>query len=179
MSSLRNWVWIIFLCFSGKHHHVWCHWRLCCGSGGQRLHLHQPLIHHLEHPQTLPQQQLQCSIHWRALPNHRWVIRISAMPSNQRVGSLSFFLPQQDYIMITVWVVLGICGIVLQLYYERSRPFFPPSPYLMWQQERERRTTNVLDPSHHFPSLPSRFLARARQLTKQREPAGEHTPLLL
>uniref|UniRef100_A0A3Q3W9D0 TM7S3/TM198-like domain-containing protein n=1 Tax=Mola mola TaxID=94237 RepID=A0A3Q3W9D0_MOLML len=84
-----------------------------------------------------------------------------------------------DYIMITVWVALGICGIVLQLYYERSRPFFPPSPYLMWQQERERRTTNVLDPSHHFPSLPSRLLARARQLTKQREPAGEHTPLLL
>ncbi|XP_019747440.1 transmembrane 7 superfamily member 3 [Hippocampus comes] len=84
-----------------------------------------------------------------------------------------------DYIMITVWVVLGVAGIVLQLYRERTRPFFPPSPYLMWLQERERRKTNVLDPSHHFPSLPNRLLARARQLTKRMEPAGEHTPLLL
>ncbi|XP_020507363.2 transmembrane 7 superfamily member 3 [Labrus bergylta] len=84
-----------------------------------------------------------------------------------------------DYAMITVWVVLGVGGIVLQLYRERSRPFFPPSPYLMWLQERERRKTNVLDPSHHFPSLPNRILARARQLTKRSESAGEHTPLLL
>ncbi|XP_068162968.1 transmembrane 7 superfamily member 3 [Antennarius striatus] len=84
-----------------------------------------------------------------------------------------------DYIMITVWVVFAISGIVLQLYRERSRPFFPPSPYLMWQQERERRKTNVLDPSHHFPPLPNRLLARVWQLTKRMEPAGEHTPLLL
>ncbi|KAM3859242.1 transmembrane 7 superfamily member 3 [Diretmus argenteus] len=84
-----------------------------------------------------------------------------------------------DFILITVWVVLGVCGIVLQLYRERSRPFFPPSPYLMWQQERERRKTNVLDPSHHVPSLPNRFLARVQQLTRPMEPAGEHTPLLL
>uniref|UniRef100_A0A8C2Z5C0 Transmembrane 7 superfamily member 3 n=1 Tax=Cyclopterus lumpus TaxID=8103 RepID=A0A8C2Z5C0_CYCLU len=84
-----------------------------------------------------------------------------------------------DYSMITVWVVLGVGGIVLQLYRERTRPFFPPSPYLMWLQERERRKTNVLDPSYHFPSLPNRLLARARQLTRRMEPAGEHTPLLL
>ncbi|TNN55993.1 Transmembrane 7 superfamily member 3 [Liparis tanakae] len=84
-----------------------------------------------------------------------------------------------DYSMITVWVVLGVGGIVLQLYRERTRPFFPPSPYLMWLQERERRKTNVLDPSHHFPPLSNRLLARARQLTKRMESAGEHTPLLL
>ncbi|KAM6896084.1 transmembrane 7 superfamily member 3 [Lycodopsis pacificus] len=84
-----------------------------------------------------------------------------------------------DYAMITVWVVLGVGGVILQLYRERTRPFFPPSPYLMWLQERERRKTNVLDPSHHFPPLPNRLLARARQLTKRMEPAGEHTPLLL
>ncbi|XP_038137827.1 transmembrane 7 superfamily member 3 [Cyprinodon tularosa] len=84
-----------------------------------------------------------------------------------------------DYALITVWVVLGVCGVVLQLYRERSRPFFPPSPYLMWLQERERRKTNVLDPSHHVPSLPGRLLERARQLVRRREPAGEHTPLLL
>ncbi|MED6241065.1 hypothetical protein ATANTOWER_022571 [Ataeniobius toweri] len=84
-----------------------------------------------------------------------------------------------DYAMITVWAVLGVCGVVLQLYRERSRPFFPPSPYLMWLQERERRKTNVLDPSHHVPSLPGRLVERARQLIRRREPAGEHTPLLL
>lgn len=84
-----------------------------------------------------------------------------------------------DYALIAVWAALGAGGVVLQLYRERSRPFFPPSPYLMWLQERERRKTNVLDPSHHVPSLPSRLLERARQLTRRREPAGEHTPLLL
>jgi len=93
---------------------------------------------------------------------------------------LSFLLPHPpDYSMITVWVVLGVGGIVLQLYREHSRPFFPPSPYLMWLQERERRKTNVLDPSHHFPPLTNRLLARARQLTKRMDSAGEHTPLLL
>lgn len=103
--------------------------------------------------------------------------KISVMLSNPPQHNLVF--PHLDYVMITVWVVLGVCGIVLQLYRERSRLFFPPSPYLMWLQERERRKTNVLDPSHHFPPLPNRLLARARQLTKRMEPAGEHTPLLL
>uniref|UniRef100_A0A674PNV6 Transmembrane 7 superfamily member 3 n=1 Tax=Takifugu rubripes TaxID=31033 RepID=A0A674PNV6_TAKRU len=84
-----------------------------------------------------------------------------------------------DFVMITVWVVLGVGGIVLQLHRERTRPFFPPSPYLMWQQERERRETNVLDPSHHFPSLPNRLLARVQQLSQRKEAVGEHTPLLL
>lgn len=100
---------------------------------------------------------------------------------NNNFSSVFTDVPFQtiDFVMITVWVVLGVCGIVLQLFRERSRPFFPPSPYLMWLQERERRKTNVLDPSHHFPPLPNRLLARARQLTKRTEPAGEHTPLLL
>uniref|UniRef100_A0A8B9K834 TM7S3/TM198-like domain-containing protein n=1 Tax=Astyanax mexicanus TaxID=7994 RepID=A0A8B9K834_ASTMX len=84
-----------------------------------------------------------------------------------------------DFIMITVWVVLAVSGIVVQLYRERSRPFFPPSPYVMWCQERERRKTNVLDPSHHTPAFPARLLARLRQLTRPAEPAGERTPLLL
>ncbi|XP_056878633.1 transmembrane 7 superfamily member 3 [Takifugu flavidus] len=79
-----------------------------------------------------------------------------------------------DFVMITVWVVLGVGGIVLQLHRERTRPFFPPSPYLMWQQERERRETNVLDPSHHFPpSLPNRLLARVQQLSQRKEAAGD------
>uniref|UniRef100_A0AAY5KSX0 TM7S3/TM198-like domain-containing protein n=1 Tax=Esox lucius TaxID=8010 RepID=A0AAY5KSX0_ESOLU len=84
-----------------------------------------------------------------------------------------------DFVMVTVWAVLGISGITLQLCRERTRPFFPPSPYLMWQRERERRRTNVLDPSHHTPSLRSRLLAHAWLLTGRPEPAGERTPLLL
>uniref|UniRef100_A0A8C4ZRP0 Transmembrane 7 superfamily member 3 n=1 Tax=Gadus morhua TaxID=8049 RepID=A0A8C4ZRP0_GADMO len=84
-----------------------------------------------------------------------------------------------DFVLITLWVVLGASGVVLQLYRERSRPFFPPSPYLMWLQERERRKTNVLDPSHHGATPAGRLLARLRQLTRRREPNGEHTPLLL
>ncbi|XP_051544416.1 transmembrane 7 superfamily member 3-like isoform X1 [Myxocyprinus asiaticus] len=92
---------------------------------------------------------------------------------------ISVPLQDIDFILITVWVVLGVSGIVVQLYRERSRPFFPPSPYVMWKQERERRKTNVLDPSYHKPSLPARILARVRQLTRRTEPAGESTPLLL
>ncbi|CAL1568750.1 unnamed protein product [Knipowitschia caucasica] len=84
-----------------------------------------------------------------------------------------------DYILLSVWVLLCVSGMVLQLLRERERPFFPPSPYLMWLQERERRKTNVLDPSHHYPPLPNRFLSRLRQLIQRTEPAGEHTPLLL
>ncbi|TSK13539.1 Transmembrane 7 superfamily member 3 [Bagarius yarrelli] len=84
-----------------------------------------------------------------------------------------------DFILIGVWASLAVSGIVLQLYRERTRPFFPPSPYVLWCQERERRKTNVLDPSHHMPSLPTRLLARLRQLTHYQEPAGERTPLLL
>ncbi|XP_050962890.1 transmembrane 7 superfamily member 3 [Labeo rohita] len=92
---------------------------------------------------------------------------------------ISVPLQDVDFIMITVWVVLGVSGIVVQLYREKSRPFFPPSPYVMWKQERERRKTNVLDPSHHKPSLSARILGRIRQLTQRTEPAGETTPLLL
>uniref|UniRef100_A0A673KTS5 Transmembrane 7 superfamily member 3-like n=1 Tax=Sinocyclocheilus rhinocerous TaxID=307959 RepID=A0A673KTS5_9TELE len=92
---------------------------------------------------------------------------------------ISVPLQDIDFIMITVWVVLGVSGIVVQLYREKSRPFFPPSPYVMWKQERERRKTNVLDPSHHKPSLSAQILGRIRQLTQRAEPAGETTPLLL
>uniref|UniRef100_A0A8C5H9J3 TM7S3/TM198-like domain-containing protein n=1 Tax=Gouania willdenowi TaxID=441366 RepID=A0A8C5H9J3_GOUWI len=100
---------------------------------------------------------------------------------NSRFSTAFTQVPFQsiDYALLTVWLVLAVCGVILQLYRERSRPFFPPSPYLMWLQERERRKTNILDPSHHFPSLPSRLLARVQQLTRRMEPAGEHTPLLL
>ncbi|GAA6094520.1 transmembrane 7 superfamily member 3 isoform X1 [Tachysurus ichikawai] len=96
-----------------------------------------------------------------------------------RRAFISVPLQKIDFILISVWVILAVSGIALQLYRERSRPFFPPSPYVLWCQERERRKTNVLDPSHHMPSLPARLLARLRQLTRHQEPAGERTPLLL
>ncbi|XP_048884710.1 transmembrane 7 superfamily member 3 isoform X2 [Brienomyrus brachyistius] len=84
-----------------------------------------------------------------------------------------------DYILLTVWVILAVGGTALQLHRERERPFFPPSPYLMWRQERERRKTNVLDPSHHMPPLPSRLQGRLLGLIRRKEPAEERTPLLL
>ncbi|TRY68102.1 hypothetical protein DNTS_034733 [Danionella cerebrum] len=92
---------------------------------------------------------------------------------------ISVPLQDIDFIMITLWVVLGVSGMIVQLYREKTRPFFPPSPYIMWKQERERRKTNVLDPSHHKPSLSTRIIARLRQLTRRNESAGETTPLLL
>ncbi|KAL4658472.1 transmembrane 7 superfamily member 3 [Arapaima gigas] len=84
-----------------------------------------------------------------------------------------------DYIMLTVWLVLGVSGMVFQLHRERTRPFFPPSLYLLWKQERERRKTNVLDPSHHMPSLPRRLQGWILNKFHHKEPAGEVTPLLL
>ncbi|KAJ8268800.1 hypothetical protein COCON_G00114070 [Conger conger] len=84
-----------------------------------------------------------------------------------------------DLGMLTVWAVLGASGIALQLYRERQRPFFPPSPYVLWRQARERRKTNVLDPSHHVPGLPGRMRARIQGLLRKTEPADERTPLLL
>ncbi|RXM99807.1 Transmembrane 7 superfamily member 3 [Acipenser ruthenus] len=84
-----------------------------------------------------------------------------------------------DFIMITVWAVLAVSGMVLQLYRERTRPVFPPSPYMMWKQERERRKTNILDPSYHVPPLRARLKSRVDEMFRREEPAGERTPLLL
>ncbi|MGH0122136.1 UNVERIFIED_CONTAM: hypothetical protein FKN15_060560 [Acipenser sinensis] len=84
-----------------------------------------------------------------------------------------------DFIMITVWAVLAVSGMVLQLYRERTRPVFPPSPYMMWKQERERRKTNILDPSYHVPPLRARLKSRVEEMFRREEPAGERTPLLL
>ncbi|KAG7455897.1 hypothetical protein MATL_G00245940 [Megalops atlanticus] len=92
---------------------------------------------------------------------------------------ISVPLQDIDFGMITVWVVLSVSGTVLQLCRERERPFFPPSPYLMWRQARERRKTNVLDPSHHVPPLPGRLRARLQGMFRKSEPADEQTPLLL
>ncbi|XP_041113287.1 transmembrane 7 superfamily member 3-like isoform X2 [Polyodon spathula] len=84
-----------------------------------------------------------------------------------------------DFIMFTVWAVLTVSGMVLQLYRERTRPVFHRSPYMMWKQERERRKTNILDPSYHVPPLRTRLKSRVEEMFRKEEPAGERTPLLL
>ncbi|XP_063642945.1 transmembrane 7 superfamily member 3 isoform X4 [Pan troglodytes] len=87
-----------------------------------------------------------------------------------------------DFIILAVWGMLAVSGITLQIQRERGRPFFPPHPYKLWKQERERRVTNILDPSYHIPPLRERLYGRLTQikgLFQKEQPAGERTPLLL
>uniref|UniRef100_UPI00398E50CC transmembrane 7 superfamily member 3 n=1 Tax=Pristiophorus japonicus TaxID=55135 RepID=UPI00398E50CC len=87
-----------------------------------------------------------------------------------------------DYVLITVWVVLLVCGMVVQFHREKGQPIFPSSPYQTWKRDRERRRTNILDPSHHIPPLKDRMknaLTGVQRLFTKRQPAGEQTPLLL
>ncbi|KAM4838371.1 transmembrane 7 superfamily member 3 isoform X1 [Urocitellus parryii] len=87
-----------------------------------------------------------------------------------------------DFVILAVWGMLAVSGITLQIRRERGRPFFPPHPYKMWKQERERRVTNILDPSYHIPPLRERLygrLTQIKELFQEEQPAGERTPLLL
>ncbi|OCT86040.1 hypothetical protein XELAEV_18019734mg [Xenopus laevis] len=87
-----------------------------------------------------------------------------------------------DFIMIALWVVLSVSGVATQLYREREKAPFPPTPYLLWKRDRERKKTNVLDPSYHLPPLRDRVLIRLaqfRDLFRRDQPTGERTPLLL
>ncbi|NXY87415.1 TM7S3 protein, partial [Alcedo cyanopectus] len=87
-----------------------------------------------------------------------------------------------DFILLSVWSMLALGGVSVQLRRERSALPFPPQPYLLWKRERERRSTNVLDPSHHLPPLRHRIqskLLHIRELFQKEQPAGERTPLLL
>ncbi|XP_045685850.1 transmembrane 7 superfamily member 3 isoform X1 [Phyllostomus hastatus] len=87
-----------------------------------------------------------------------------------------------DFIILAVWGMLAVSGITLQIRRERGRPRFPPHPYKLWKRERERRVTNILDPSYHIPPLRDRLygrLTQIRELFRKEQPAGERTPLLL
>ncbi|XP_018411586.1 PREDICTED: transmembrane 7 superfamily member 3 [Nanorana parkeri] len=87
-----------------------------------------------------------------------------------------------DFIIIALWAVLALSGAVTQFYREREQPLFPPTPYVIWKRDRERRITNILDPIYHTPPLKERFLAslaRFRDLFRKEQPLGERTPLLL
>ncbi|NXA50746.1 TM7S3 protein, partial [Nothocercus julius] len=87
-----------------------------------------------------------------------------------------------DFIVLAVWAMLAVTGVTVQLRRERSEVPFPPPPYLLWKRERERRSTNVLDPSHHIPPLRERIhskLLQIKEVFQKEQPAGERTPLLL
>ncbi|KAM6216306.1 transmembrane 7 superfamily member 3 [Rhynchocyon petersi] len=87
-----------------------------------------------------------------------------------------------DFIILAVWVMLAVTGITFQIRRERGQPFFPPHPYKVWKRERERRITNILDPSYHIPPLRDRIcgrLAQIKEFFQQEQSAGERTPLLL
>ncbi|XP_068806183.1 transmembrane 7 superfamily member 3 isoform X2 [Struthio camelus] len=87
-----------------------------------------------------------------------------------------------DFIILAVWAMVALSGITVQLRRERSEVPFPPHPYLLWKRERERRSTNVLDPSHHIPPLRERIhnkLLQIKEVFQKEQPAGERTPLLL
>uniref|UniRef100_A0A8D0HK11 Transmembrane 7 superfamily member 3 n=1 Tax=Sphenodon punctatus TaxID=8508 RepID=A0A8D0HK11_SPHPU len=87
-----------------------------------------------------------------------------------------------DFILLAVWAMLAIGGITVQLRQERCEVPFPPHPYRLWKRERERRITNILDPSHHVPPLRERIqnkLSQIKDLFRKEQPAGERTPLLL
>lgn len=80
------------------------------------------------------------------------VLRRALSPGFRRAFT-SVPLQTTDFIVLAVWGMLAVSGITLQIRRERGRPFFPPHPYKLWKQERERRVTNVLDPSYHIPPL--------------------------
>ncbi|KAL8219185.1 UNVERIFIED_CONTAM: Transmembrane 7 superfamily member 3 [Gekko kuhli] len=87
-----------------------------------------------------------------------------------------------DFILLAVWTMLAVGGITMQLHRERSEASFPPHPYQLWMRERERRITNILDPSHHIPPLRERIFSKISQikdLFHKEQLAGERTPLLL
>lgn len=97
------------------------------------------------------------------------------------VELMSSFSPL-DFIILAVWAMLALGGVTAQLRRERGEVPFPPHPYRIWKRERERRSTNILDPSHHIPPLRERIhnkLLQIRELFRKEQPAGERTPLLL
>ncbi|XP_008845100.1 transmembrane 7 superfamily member 3 isoform X1 [Nannospalax galili] len=105
-----------------------------------------------------------------------------ALNTDFRRAYLSVPFQTNDFIILTVWGMLAVSGITLQIRRERGQPPFPPHPYKLWKQERERRVTNILDPSYHTPPLRERLygrLTQIKELFRKGQPAGERTPLLL
>lgn len=111
----------------------------------------------------------------------RDIVSKTKQPTTENPQVQRYFFPL-DFIVLAVWGMLAVSGITLQIRRERGQPPFPPHPYKLWKQERERRVTNILDPSHHIPPLRERLygrIAHIKELFQREQPAGERTPLLL
>ncbi|XP_027285903.1 transmembrane 7 superfamily member 3 isoform X2 [Cricetulus griseus] len=105
-----------------------------------------------------------------------------ALNTDFRAAFIGVPFQTKDFLVLAVWGMLAVSGITLQIRRERGQAPFPPHPYKLWKQERERRVTNILDPSHHIPPLRERLygrLTQIRELFQKEQPAGERTPLLL
>ncbi|XP_060695192.1 transmembrane 7 superfamily member 3 isoform X1 [Hemiscyllium ocellatum] len=105
-----------------------------------------------------------------------------ALHGNFKAAFTNVPFQTNDYILISVWVVLLVSGVVFQFHREKEQPRFPPHPYKTWKRDRERRQTNVLDPSHHVPPIGDRIksaLTDVKHLFTKQQSAGEQTPLLL
>ncbi|XP_067906269.1 transmembrane 7 superfamily member 3 [Heterodontus francisci] len=105
-----------------------------------------------------------------------------ALNDNLNTAYTNVPFQMNDYILISVWVVLLVSGMVFQFHREKDQPTFPSNPYHTWKRDRERRQTNILDPSHHVPPIKDRMksvLTDVKQLFTKQQPAGEQTPLLL
>ncbi|XP_048223244.1 transmembrane 7 superfamily member 3 isoform X3 [Perognathus longimembris pacificus] len=105
-----------------------------------------------------------------------------ALDANFNKAFTSVPFQTNDFVVLAIWGMLAVSGITLQIRRERGQPFFPPHPYKLWKQERERRVTNILDPSHHILPLRNRLwdqFTRIREFFQKPQPAGERTPLLL
>ncbi|XP_043564662.1 transmembrane 7 superfamily member 3 isoform X3 [Chiloscyllium plagiosum] len=105
-----------------------------------------------------------------------------ALHGNFKAAFTNVPFQTNDYILISVWVVLLVSGIVFQFHREKEQPRFPPHPYKTWKRDRERRQTNILDPSHHVPPIRDRVksaLTDVKHLFTKQQSAGEQTPLLL
>ncbi|XP_069484191.1 transmembrane 7 superfamily member 3 isoform X2 [Ambystoma mexicanum] len=88
---------------------------------------------------------------------------------------------KNDFIIIALWMILIVSGAIFQHHREKNKHPFPPNPYQVWKRDRERRKTNILDPSHHVPPLKERlhgYLTQFLDMFQRRQPTGERTPLL-
>nr|XP_032833865.1 transmembrane 7 superfamily member 3-like [Petromyzon marinus] len=106
-------------------------------------------------------------------------VRRAALKDYTRVYNAAPF-QTNDYVLASVWASLALAGTLFQARRGWGLPTFPPCPYEEWLYNAERRSTNVLDPSHHRPSARGRACralasacAAMRRPGKRRDDDGE------
>ncbi|XP_069760549.1 transmembrane 7 superfamily member 3 isoform X2 [Narcine bancroftii] len=105
-----------------------------------------------------------------------------ALDDNFKAAYTNVPFQRNDYILMAMWLILAVSGMAFQFTREKDRPVFPPHPYRTWRHDRQRRETNILDPSHHTPPLQDRVrnaLTTFKQFFVRPQSMGEQTPLLL